>query len=569
VIFTVGLVALLYAMDVHFPGIEGEAAIAIAAFVVSYLVVSQITNLMVGTLVRKIHSIGAAAHGAARATILSFVDRHLDRLDHQVEAMLSRSGALLDIEDVKFWIEECFASGKGKYDGTDSHVPSAYIRLYPTYLRAHGQMLDAHKDAPENVRILIGPHGDFRDDYIEHYEMGYRDFLDWHSEKEVKLLHLERERAERFRKDIGAERSNREPLPTVDLGIWHGQYAVLFREERDEGIAKIRLWMVFPGDDWYTQSETLIRHITDGKSNGRHHAPATSLATAVPEIFERNLCRQWEKFVDPARRMDKLGPFFSHVLDPHRTGSILDAAAGIGTDALWLADQGFNVTLNEIEPVYRDIIEDRFRSNERPLLLFGEDWRKLPAKMGQWFTAVLVLGNSLCLLRSAGQQRRALKAFYELLGPGGTLVVDERNFTHFTSADVAERIRRNPIRNFPYKGDVMYCGKGVKGCPKSIGTTDVVFRYYRDDEAFSQAMLETDELDDQQRRDLDEREIGVLHLYPFQRGELGSLLLDCGFQDVRVHRDLDWQKSYDFSGTDGDWFDGEADFFVYVATKPA
>ena len=118
VVFTVGLVALLHAIHIHVAGPDGEAVIAISAFIVSYLVVSQITNLMVGTLVRKVHSIGAAAHGAARPTILAFVDLHLGRLDHQVEAMLSRSGALLDVEEVKFWTEQCFAFGKGSYDGS-------------------------------------------------------------------------------------------------------------------------------------------------------------------------------------------------------------------------------------------------------------------------------------------------------------------------------------------------------------------------------------------------------------------------------------------------------------------
>lgn len=568
VVFAVVLVALLHAIDLRLPGVDGEAVIAVSAFIVSYLVVSQITNLMVGTLVRKVHSIGAAAQGAARPTILSFVDRHLERLDHQVEAILSRSGALLDVEDVKFWTEQCFAFGKGSYDGTDSHVPSDFIRLYPSYLQAHGEMLDEHAKTSPNVRILIGPHADFRDDYIEHYEMGYSDFLDWHTEKEVKLLHLEKVRAERFRKEIGDEQSGREPLPTVDLGIWHGQYAVLFREEIEDGVSKIRLWMVFPGDDWYSQCEALIKHMTDGKDNGKSQPPARPLATAVPEIFERNLCRQWEKFVEPTKRMEKLGPFFTHVLDKHRTGSILDAAAGIGSDALWLANQGFNVTLNEIEPVYREIIEERFRSQGRPLYLFAEDWRKLPEKMGQWFTTVLVLGNSLCLLRSPEQQKQAVKAFYDVLGPGGTLVVDERNFTHFTEANVAEKIKHNPIRNFPYRGDVMYCGTTVKGCPKSIGKTDVIFRYYRNDDAFAQSIMSTEELDYSQRKALDEREIGELHLYPFGRGELGSLLVDANFQDIVVYRDFDSETPYAFAEND-EWFDRDADFFVYVARKPS
>jgi SAM-dependent methyltransferase len=560
------LVGCMHAGGLQPHGVGGEAMIAISASLIAYLLISQINSLMVGTLVRKVHSIGSVAHGAARPTILSFVDRHLERLDDQLKAILSREGALLDVEDVKFWTEQCFAFGEGRYDGTDSHVPSDFIRLYPSYLKAHGAMLDSHPNAPQNTRILIGPHRHFRDDYIERYELGYSDFLDWHYDKEVSLLHLERERAEQLRKELGKEERDRTPLPTVDLGVWHGQYAVLFREEVKNSVSRIRLWMVFPGDDWYTQCETLVQRIKKGKTNGKEYPPAETLATAVPEIFERELCRQWEDFVDTERRMEKLGPFFEHVLGKDPAGSILDAAAGIGSDALWLADRGFNVTLNEIEPVYREIIEERFRSHGRPLYLFADDWRKLPESMGQWFTTVLVLGNSLCLLSTPEQQKQAVEAFYEVLAPGGTLIIDERNFTHFTEPDVAERIKRNPIRNFPYAGKVMYCGNAVKGCPKSIGETDVVFRYYRNDDAFARNMLNTKELDELQRKALDEREIGSLHLYPFSKGELGTLLLDCQFKDITVYRDLDWRQPFPLSDTD-DWFDKDADFFVYVATK--
>lgn len=113
----------------------------------------------------------------------------------------------------------------------------------------------------------------------------------------------------------------------------------------------------------------------------------------------------------------------------------------------------------------------------------------------------------------------------------------------------------------------MYCGTAVKGCPVKMSKTDVVFRYYQNDEAFSSSMMSTDELSEQQRKALDDREIGKLHLYPFDRGELGKLLVDCGFQDITVYRDLDWEKPYSFAG--GEWFDEETDFFVYVATKPA
>jgi glycine/sarcosine N-methyltransferase len=569
IIFTALLDGLLRAAKVTVPGKAGGVVIAIAAFIVAYLFVSQITNLMVGTLVRKVHSIGAAAQGDARATILAFVDRHLDRLDDEIKDILSEKGAALDAEDVRFWTEQSFALGRGRYDGTDSHLPSAFQRLYPNYLRAHGEMLQVHpqpEDKP-NYRILIGFHRDFRDDFIDSYDEGYKGFLDWHDDKKVKLYHLEREQADHIRSYI-SKVEDQKGLPTSDIAIWYGQYALLFREEPGSEGATIRLWMVFPGHRWYAECVNLIDVMLHGeKPNGHVRPPAAvPLGEAVPEIFQRDLCRNWAKFVNPDKRMVKLGPFFEYVLEKDKEGGILDAAAGIGSDALWLSQRGYNVTVNEIEPVYRELIERRFGEAGRALRLFGADWRKLYETMGRWFSAVLVLGNSLCLLKSPDQQLRAVREFHDVLLPGGHLVIDERNYEHFTAGNVAGQIAANPIRNFPFKGEILYCGDEVKGCPKRIEAEDVVFRYYRNDENFQRRMEETDVLNDALRRELDKRELGVLHLYPFKKGQLGDLLVKGGFTNIKVYRDLDWTQPYDFVADD--WFDLKADFFTYVAEKP-
>ena len=335
-----------------------------------------------------------------------------------------------------FWTEDCFDLGHGRYDGTDSHLPSEFVKLYPNYLTAHGNMLKAFPppaDKP-NHRILIGPHTDFRDDFIDRYNQGYKAFLDGHS-KNVKLLHLERSDAERLLAYVAGDS---DPLPTLDFGIWYDQYALLFREEANSGDSKVRLWMVFPGHPWYIQCERLIDAMLNGEThqNGSPRVVATPLEEAVPEIFQRELCRRWVDFVNPKKRMEKLAPFFEHVLGDERAGGILDAAAGIGSDGVWLAENGFNVTLNEIEPVYVELIKQRLEEADLSLKLFSVDWRELYRETGRWFTAVTVLGNSLCLLMSPEQQERAIRAFSDVLYPGGWLLIDERNYEHFTKDDV-------------------------------------------------------------------------------------------------------------------------------------
>jgi glycine/sarcosine N-methyltransferase len=556
------IIALFEALDVHIPGPGGEAIVAVTAVVLAYLVVSQITNLMVGDLVRKVHAIGAAAEGWARITMMRFVDRHLERLDEQIQQLTSAEGVLLDIEEVKFWTEMCFEFGDGHYDGTDSHLPSEFERVFPKYLRAHGEMLRRHPKAPQNSRILIGPPNEFRNDYINNYDTGYEGFLAWHKDK-VPLLHIDRERAESLRPRLRhverASSSSPGALPTLDMAIWHGQYALLFRDEPDVG--KIRLWMRHSGDNWYEQ----CRQLVDLLRGTPAAAPqAATLRDAVPEIFEGELCLHWEDFVNPSERIQTLGPFLEHVLGDPASGSVLDAAAGIGSDARWLTDRGYDVTLNEIEPVYRELIKRRFGT--RGVRLHPADWRELPQHFSAWFDSVLVLGNSLCLLGSPDEQSRAIRAFMSVLKPGGQLVIDERNFDHFWSPEMVERIERNPIRNFPYGGRALYCGEKVKGCPKTLSEDEVVFRYYESDKAFEDRMHLHEDLTDADRRDLDRREVGILHLYPFKRGELARRLADCGFVDIHVYVDLD---TSDPRTCDSDeWFEEHADFFTYTARKP-
>ena len=560
----VGLIGISKAFHVQVSGLGGEVPLAIAILLVSYLLVSQVTNLMVGTLVRNLYLIAASAQGPVRGTLLAFVNRHLGRLDIQIKAILSQEGAELDIAEVRFWTEQSFAFGEGRYDGTDSHLPSQFVAIYPNYLRAHGQMLSRHGTAPPNTRILIGAHDRFRDDYIDHYETGYGRFLDWHEEFNVQLWHMDRAQADRAI-GIVAERIGGEPLPTVDVAVWYDQYALLFCESEEP--QTVHLWMVFPGDNWYDQCTELIHVIKDGLASGDEtpEAMALPLKAAVPEIFHKPLCLAWESFMNPDIRMEKLGPFFDSILRPNRGGAILDAAAGIGTDGLWLAEHGYDISLNEIEPVYRRIIGEKVGRRRVPV--YTHDWRHFPAQFGHFFDTMLVLGNSLCLVTSVEQQKRVMDAFYDVLRPGGRIVIDERNFAHFMDPDDVQTILRNPVRHFPYHNRVMYCGDQIRACPKTIAEDGVTFRYYASDYSFDHQLRSVEVLTPQLLEELDRREVGALRMYPFRKGQLAQILMDAGFHKVRVYADLE-SSSPKAVATDPNWYSADADFLTYVAEKP-
>src|SRR5258707_296090 len=187
-------------------GPEEEIALAATSAFVAFVLVSAIDFMLVGSLVRRVHSLAAAARGPARKTVLEFIDRHLRKLDQELKAMLSEEGAVLDVEDAAFWIEQSFLSGKGTtYNGTDSHLPSEYFELYPNYLEAHKTMLPPINAESASVdrgsRILIGAPDRFREDYFAHKDTSYSEFLGWHTEQRVALLQCDVDDAQRLKRD--------------------------------------------------------------------------------------------------------------------------------------------------------------------------------------------------------------------------------------------------------------------------------------------------------------------------------------------------------------------------------
>jgi glycine/sarcosine N-methyltransferase len=117
--------------------------------------------------------------------------------------------------------------------------------------------------------------------------------------------------------------------------------------------------------------------------------------------------------------------------------SLLDAACGIGTQALGLAARGYRVTGTDLSPaaVARAGREATARGLD---VAFGvADMRALDREVEGAFDVVLAADNAVAHLLSEADLTRALEAMRARLRPGGLLVLTQRDY----DALLAERPR--------------------------------------------------------------------------------------------------------------------------------
>lgn len=117
--------------------------------------------------------------------------------------------------------------------------------------------------------------------------------------------------------------------------------------------------------------------------------------------------------------------FFLHNLIQHlsikNTDRILDIACGRGRHALYLAEQGFNVTGIDLSPNSISFAQKEATSRGLDAQFYVHDMRdvaKQPADV------VLNLFTSIGYFEDKPDNTKALKAFYDSLAPNGMAVID-------------------------------------------------------------------------------------------------------------------------------------------------
>ena len=127
---------------------------------------------------------------------------------------------------------------------------------------------------------------------------------------------------------------------------------------------------------------------------------------------------------------DVIREFFGH--NAHR---VLDAACGIGTQCIGLAQLGYAVTASDISPV--EIEHARLMAAQRNLNIefCVADMRQLWHVHQKVYDVVIACDNALPHLLSDDEIRHAFEQFYQCTAPSGGCIISVRDYAKLEHAD--------------------------------------------------------------------------------------------------------------------------------------
>jgi 2-polyprenyl-3-methyl-5-hydroxy-6-metoxy-1,4-benzoquinol methylase len=107
---------------------------------------------------------------------------------------------------------------------------------------------------------------------------------------------------------------------------------------------------------------------------------------------------------------------------------ILDASCGNGIQSTALAKKGYNITACDISEEMIELTKKYANENgfDYPTMAIG--WHDLPKHFHEKFDLVFCWGNSISHSLNKKEMVRSLEAFYSIIKPGGSLVVETRNW---------------------------------------------------------------------------------------------------------------------------------------------
>lgn len=567
---TAGVRFLLKLLGVSFeqqPAAEGVLDATI--LFLSFLIVNFITTQCLGGLFQVVTHVMAVAERQPSPLLMSAVTAYFDDARQVVDGLTGAGYLVKSNLEMEKWYRSFFELGGNQYIGIDTLPPADWMSRYEFYLRIHEDSIATRKKENRyfdpDCRVILTTSERMRRDRSSDEE-NYEEFAGWHW-NQSRFVELYWADARALPHEIV---NLRKLLPTGAVALWQ-DFAVLFEYVDGEEAPATKLQARFPGrpgSPSYEQVRDYVKKVQEFARSKPFRGGDVGL-----DLVEQEVAEQWNDYVGFRDRVsgkdNPLGDFLLARIDekfPERDCAILDAAAGVGCDAIFLIRKGLRVDINEADPRYAEMIQRnaddqmyglarRSGLNSRTrLALHNATWQDLHGGLpqGSRYDMVLVLGNSFCLVEPK-DRRKCLEELVSALWPKtGTLIIDERNFTDLINKE--DEYTSNPL-TFPSarRPDPVYRGTSVRGCPEEISPEKILWRIFA-----AEPPIRSPE-------ELKSRWIGkkAFELYPFKKGELYEEL-GRYFHSIQAFADLKPLPEGSFSAEQS--MNPQPLFYTYVAS---
>lgn len=173
--------------------------------------------------------------------------------------------------------------------------------------------------------------------------------------------------------------------------------------------------------------------------------------------FYDRLSGDYDRMTGFEQRFVRERPFIKLLVDRYKIGRAVDAGTGTGFHAILLARLGVHVTAMDLSPAMVDALRAHAEREELHLTALVGAFEDLPTLVRQPQDAVLSMGNTLAHALSLEDLLISLKAFRNILRPGGLLFVQMLNYKRILAAKervLADKVEEGIrfLRWYEYEG---------------------------------------------------------------------------------------------------------------------
>jgi len=177
-------------------------------------------------------------------------------------------------------------------------------------------------------------------------------------------------------------------------------------------------------------------------------SPGVGVSGVIDQYADGKAAKNWLLYIgEKKERTNKYKNFLVNLLNEKKAVTILDVACGTGVDSVMLIEEMGSIpafcltSCDYSDKMLKDALKTRW-SRRREQAFFDwtieeANWMTLTKDVktpGAGYDALICMGNSFPhLIDDHGDlrdQRRCIQNFYDILKPGGTLIIDHRNYDY-------------------------------------------------------------------------------------------------------------------------------------------